>query len=226
MNERGDRNKDMGSLGRGLGRQENWLTVTTECPSQNTKSNAVTSSWEAIPSKCALNHSPASSAGAAAGPTGIGQRYWAHPLLLCREVWLGKPKRGWSWAGVERHQHTGARQPDILSLVLPLKSLSSLETGFLVGEGVVFNLSSYNGLHGNKNKLSWEKSDLFFPLWGISRSFPLFCAGAAAQPRRAQVVSMTGAGRKQGAMTCSLHLPCIPSRLLLLACPPHCMSLL
>ena len=51
---------------------------------------------------------------------------------------------------------TGARQPDILSLVLPLKSLSSLETGLLVGKGggVVFNLSSYNGLHGNKNKLS------------------------------------------------------------------------
>ena len=55
---------------------------------------------------------------------------------------------------MERHQHTGARQPDILSLVLPLKSLSSLETGFLVEEGVVFNLSSYNGLQMNKNKLS------------------------------------------------------------------------
>lgn len=110
---------------------------------------------------------------------------------------------------------TGTRQPDILSLVLPLKSLSSLETGLLVGKGGgVFNLSSYNGLHGNKNKLSWEKSELFFPLWGDSRSFPLFCAGAAAQPRRAQVVSITGTGRKQDAMTCSLHLPCIPSTLL------------
>ena len=30
---------------------------------------------------------------------------------------------------------TGTRQPDILSLVLPLKSLSSLETGLLVGKG-------------------------------------------------------------------------------------------
>lgn len=221
--------EETGSLGRGSGRQENWLTrkVTTECPSQNTKSNAVTGSWDAIPSKCALNHSLASSAGAAAGPSGTGQRCWAHPLLLCREVWLGKPKPGWRWAGVERHQHTGARQPDILSLVLPLKSLSSLETGFLVGKGVVFNLSSYNGLHGNKNKLSWgEKSELFFPLWAVSRSFPLFCAGAAAQPRRGQVVSITGTGRKQGAMTCSLHPPCIPSMLLPLACPPHCVSLL
>lgn len=38
--------------------------------------------------------------------------------------------------GVERRQHTGARQPNILSLVLPLKSLGSLERGFFVGRGL------------------------------------------------------------------------------------------
>lgn len=103
-----------------------------------------------------LNHSLASSAGAAAGPSVIGQSCWAHPLLLCREVWLGKPKLGWRWAGVERCQHTGARQPDILSLVLPLKSLGSLDRGCGGGEGkrVFLILATRVAFTGNKNKLS------------------------------------------------------------------------
>ena len=41
---------------------------------------------------------------------------------------------------MERCQDTGARQPDILSLVMPLKSLDSLDGGFGGGKVGVFNL--------------------------------------------------------------------------------------
>lgn len=46
-----------------------------------------------------LNLSLASPAGAAAGPSVIGQSCCTYPLLLCREVWLRKPKLGWRWVG-------------------------------------------------------------------------------------------------------------------------------
>lgn len=61
--------------------------------------------------------------------------WWAHPLLLCREVTGGKPKPRQGWAGMERHQHTGARLPESLSPELLLRSPGSLEEGN--GEGLV-----------------------------------------------------------------------------------------
>lgn len=102
-----------------------------------------------------LNHSLASSAGAAAGLSVIGQSCWAHPLLLCREVWPEKPKPGWRWVGVERHQHTGARQPGILSLVLPLNLLVHWREGFVGGGLGGFLISGARmAFTENKNKLS------------------------------------------------------------------------
>lgn len=55
--------------------------------------------------------------------------------------------------GVERRQHTGARQPNILSLVLPLKSLGSLERGFFVGRGLF--LISVAIMAFMETKISW-----------------------------------------------------------------------
>ena len=60
---------------------------------------------------------------------------------------------------MERCQHTGARQPDILSLVLPLKSLGSLDRGWGGGGGgggkrVFLILATRVAFTGNKNKLS------------------------------------------------------------------------
>lgn len=57
---------------------------------------------------------------------------------------------------MERCQHPGARQPDTLSLVLPLKSLGSLDRGFggWGGRGVFLILAARVAFTGNKNKLS------------------------------------------------------------------------
>ena len=170
-----------------------------------------------------LNHSLAFPAGAAAGPSVIGQSCCAHPLLLCREVWLRKPKLGWRWVG---WRGASTQEPDsqiFCHWYCHLNLLVHWREAFFVGRGVVFNLSSYNGLHGNKNKLGWGETHSCSFLSEFTHLI-LFCVGAAAQTRRAQVSPMTG--REQGGMTCSLYLSCIPSVLQPLACSPHCVSLL
>ena len=63
--------------------------------------------------------------------------YWAEllstPSAAMQRSLTGKPELGWGWAGVERRQHTGARQPDMLSLVLlPLNLLVHWREGFFL----------------------------------------------------------------------------------------------